>query len=44
MAWRFLALTLQAGPALGVADGIWAALGVALVIGGVLLVETGATR
>lgn len=67
LAFTCLALTLQAGMGLGVAYGIWAALGVALtavasrvlfgeplnwimavgialIMGGVLLVETGAAH
>lgn len=67
VAFTRLALTLQAGMGLGVAYGIWAALGVALtaaasrilfkeppnwvmaigiapIMGGVLLVETGGVR
>lgn len=67
VAFTCLALTLQAGMGLGVAYGIWAALGVALtavasrvlfkeplnwimaigivlIMGGVLLVETGAAN
>lgn len=67
IAFGFLALTLQAGLALGVAYGIWAAAGVALtatagrvlfhepltwimgagialIIGGVLLIELGAAH
>ncbi|WP_372698711.1 multidrug efflux SMR transporter [Arthrobacter sp. JSM 101049] len=67
LAFTCLALTLDAGMGLGVAYGIWAALGVALtavasrvlfgealnwimavgialIMGGVLLVETGATH
>jgi small multidrug resistance pump len=41
IAFGMLALTLAEGVPLGVAYGIWAACGVALTMGGVLLIELG---